>query len=40
VLELVEETVRAGPLELRILRPPNADALIDEARFAEKEFMP
>jgi predicted nicotinamide N-methyase len=40
VPELVEETVRAGPLELRILRPPNADALIDEARFAEKEFMP
>jgi predicted nicotinamide N-methyase len=40
VPELVEETVRAGPLELRILRPPNADALIDEARFGEDEFMP
>ena len=40
VLHLVEETVRAGPLELRILRPPNADALIDEARFEEDEFMP
>jgi predicted nicotinamide N-methyase len=40
VLDLVEETVRAGPLELRILRPPNADALIDEARFGEDEFMP
>jgi predicted nicotinamide N-methyase len=39
-VELVEETVRAGPLELRILRPPDADALIDEARFAEDEFMP
>ena len=40
MLELVEETVRAGPLELRILRPPNADALIDEARFGDDEFMP
>jgi predicted nicotinamide N-methyase len=40
VLDLVEETVRAGPLELRILRPPNAEALIDEARFGEDEFMP
>jgi predicted nicotinamide N-methyase len=40
VLELVEETVRAGPLQLRILRPPNADTLIDEARFGEDEFMP
>ena len=40
MLELVEETVRAGPLELRILRPPNPDTLIDEARFAEDEFMP
>ena len=40
MLDLVEETVRAGPLELRILRPPNADALIDEARFGEDEFMP
>lgn len=38
--ELVEETVRVGPLELRILRPPDADALIDEARFGEDEFMP
>lgn len=40
MLELVEESVRAGPLELRVLRPPNADALIDEARFGEDEFMP
>ncbi len=40
MLDLVEETVRAGPLELRILRPPNAEALIDEARFGEDEFMP
>ncbi len=40
MLDLVEETVHAGPLELRILRPPNADALIDEARFGDDEFMP
>jgi predicted nicotinamide N-methyase len=32
--------VQAGPLVLRILRPPDADSLIDEARFAEDEFMP
>jgi predicted nicotinamide N-methyase len=32
--------VVAGPLVLRILRPPDADALIDEARFANDEFMP
>lgn len=30
----------AGPLRLRILRPPDPDALIDEARFEEDEFMP
>ena len=39
-MELVEDTVRAGPLVLRIVRPRDADALIDEARFAEDEFMP
>jgi predicted nicotinamide N-methyase len=38
--ELVEEVVRAGALELRILRPPDPDAFIDEARFGEDEFMP
>ena len=38
--ELVEDTVRAGPLILRILRPPDAEALIDEARFEHNEFMP
>lgn len=37
---LVEETVRAGPIELRVLRPSDPDALIDEARFDENEFMP
>jgi predicted nicotinamide N-methyase len=40
VLELVEDTVHAGPLILRILRPPDAEALIDEARFDHDEFMP
>ncbi len=38
--ELVEGTVRAGPLVLSVLRPPDADALIDEARFEQDEFMP
>ncbi len=32
--------VSAGPLRLRILKVRNADALIDEARFEEDEFMP
>jgi len=39
-VELVEDTVRAGPLVISILRPANADALIDEARFEDDEFMP
>jgi predicted nicotinamide N-methyase len=39
-MELVEDTVHAGPLVLRIVRPPDADALIDEARFDNDEFMP
>jgi len=37
---LVEETLRAGPLTIAVARPADADALIDEARFAEDEFMP
>jgi predicted nicotinamide N-methyase len=32
--------VSAGPLRLRILKVRNADALIDEARFEQDEFMP
>jgi predicted nicotinamide N-methyase len=40
VVDLVEEAVTAGPLVLRILRPPDAEALINEARFDEDEFMP
>jgi predicted nicotinamide N-methyase len=40
MVELVEETVRAGPLTLKILRPPDPGALIDVERFKEEEFMP
>ena len=40
MVELVEETVRAGPLTLEILRPPDPGALIDVERFKEEEFMP
>ncbi len=40
MVELVEETVRAGPLTLKIMRPPDPGALIDVKRFKEEEFMP
>jgi predicted nicotinamide N-methyase len=40
MVELVEETVRAGPLTLEILRPPDPAALIDIERFKEEEYMP
>ena len=39
-MELVEERVHAGPLILRIVRPPDPGAMIDVARFEEEEFMP
>jgi predicted nicotinamide N-methyase len=39
-VELIEETVDVGPHRLRILRPPEADALIDEERFGDDEFLP
>jgi predicted nicotinamide N-methyase len=39
-LKLVEDTIEAGPLRLSILRPPDPDAMIDEARFEKDEFMP
>ena len=32
--------MRAGPLTLKILRPPDPGALIDVERFKEEEFMP
>jgi predicted nicotinamide N-methyase len=39
-VELVEERVRIGHLVLTLLRPPQADALIDEAAFDDDEFLP
>jgi len=38
--DLIDDTVSVGPYVLRLRRPRNADALIDEARFDEDEFMP
>jgi len=37
---LIEETVELGGRALSILRPPSADALIDEDAFADDEFLP
>lgn len=39
-MELVEDTIEAGSLRLSILRPPDPDVMIDEARFDDDEFMP
>jgi predicted nicotinamide N-methyase len=39
-VDLTQDTIELGPLALDILRPPSADELIDEARFADDEFMP
>jgi len=40
-LNLVEDGVELAPgLRLEILRPPNAEELIDEAAFDEEEFLP
>ena len=40
-LSLVEEEVELGDgFRLEILRPPNAEELIDEAAFDEEEFLP
>jgi predicted nicotinamide N-methyase len=39
-MELVEDAVRIGPYVLNVLRPRNAEALIDEARFEQDDFMP
>lgn len=38
--ELIEDMVTAGGLELAVLRPPDAEALIDEDAFAVDEFLP
>jgi predicted nicotinamide N-methyase len=39
-VDLTPETIDLGPLALEILRPPSADELIDEERFADDEYMP
>lgn len=39
-LDLIEERIEVAGLELAILRPPSADELIDEAAFADDEFLP
>jgi predicted nicotinamide N-methyase len=39
-LNLVEETVDVGGLELSILRPFQADALLSEEAFEHEEFLP
>jgi predicted nicotinamide N-methyase len=38
--EYVEEAIELAGREVTVLRPPNADALIDEAAFDEDEFLP
>ncbi len=39
-LELVEERVRVSERELVIVRPPDAEALLDEEAFEREEFLP
>ena len=39
-MELIDEEVEVGGRRLRLLRPPQADELIDEAAFDEDEFLP
>jgi len=39
-LDLVEERVRVAGRELRLLRPRDLDALIDEEAFGKNEFIP
>ena len=39
-MKLVEGRIRVGEVELSLLRPPDPDALIDEERFDDDEFMP
>jgi predicted nicotinamide N-methyase len=39
-LDLVEQHVALGPWELSLLRPRQADALIDEDAFDHEEFLP
>jgi predicted nicotinamide N-methyase len=39
-LDLVEEALRVGPTALSLLRPRDAEALLDEEAFADEEFLP
>jgi predicted nicotinamide N-methyase len=39
-VELIDEAVEVAGRVLRLLRPPQADELIDEAAFDEDEFLP
>jgi predicted nicotinamide N-methyase len=38
--ELVEEVVGVNGRDLRVLRPRDSEALLDEAAFAQEEFLP
>jgi predicted nicotinamide N-methyase len=38
--ELAEQIISVAGIELSLLRPPSADALIDEDAFDEEEFLP
>jgi predicted nicotinamide N-methyase len=40
VLDLVEETIVLGPRDLAVLRPRDAEALLDEDAFEHEEFLP
>jgi len=39
-VELIDEEVEVAGRTLQLLRPPQADELIDEAAFGEDEFLP
>ena len=39
-MELIDEEIELGGRTLRLMRPPQADALIDEEAFDEDEFLP
>ena len=39
-MELIDEEVQVAGRRLKLLRPPQADELIDEAAFGEDEFLP
>jgi predicted nicotinamide N-methyase len=39
-VELIDEEVQVAGRTLKLLRPPQADELIDEAAFDEDEFLP